>query len=141
MKITTKGRYAVLAMYDLAKHSNGQRIPLKEIAKRQDIPLPYLEKLIGNLRLAGLAVSIRGPYGGYSLAKSPRHITVGEIIRVTEGPFAPVDCILKNYRKNNKDNMCEKIDFCASRDIWQKVADSVNSVLDNITLADLCDED
>jgi len=139
MKLSTKGRYGVAAMYDLAMHHGQGPISLKSIALRQEISEHYLEQLMGILRKAGYIKSIRGAQGGYSLTKDPSSITVGDIIRVMEGPIAPVDCLLDDSCRDN--NYCDKADVCVTRGVWAKVRDSINSVLDSISLADLCREE
>ncbi len=138
MKISTKGRYGVTAMYDLAMHSTDLPIPLKSIAERQGISENYLEKLMGQLRSAGLVISVRGTQGGYLLARAPHLITVGDIVRVTEGPIAPVDCLLSTEQNNT---YCDKAGICVTRDIWERVAHSISEVLDSITLAELCQDE
>jgi len=138
MKLSTKGRYGVAAMYDLALHYGQGPISLKSVAQRQEISEHYLEQLMGILRKAGYVKSIRGSQGGYSLTKAPSEVSVGDIIRVMEGPIAPVDCLLTDDDENN---YCEKAGFCITRGVWAKVRDSINNVLDSISLADLCRED
>lgn len=100
MKLSTKGRYGVIAMYDLAMHAGDKEpISIKNVAERQEISEHYLEQLMGQLRKAGLVKSTRGAQGGYFLARSPKDVTVGDIIRVMEGPIAPVDCLLSTQKK------------------------------------------
>ena len=138
MKLSTKGRYGVTAMYDLAMHCQHGPVPLKSIAQRQEISEHYLEKLMGQLRSAGLVKSTRGSQGGYILARSANQITVGDIIRVMEGPIAPVNCLLSEQANNS---YCDKACSCITRGIWEKVANSISTVLDSITLEDLCKEE
>lgn len=138
MKLSTKGRYGVTAMCDLAMNCHKGPISLKSIAQRQGISENYLEKLMNQLRIAGLVKSSRGVQGGYVLAKSDTDITVGDIIRVLEGPIAPVDCLLSDQENNE---YCDKADSCVTRNIWLRVATSIAGVLDGITLADLAKED
>lgn len=138
MKLSTKGRYGVAAMYDLALHFGQGPISLKSVAQRQSISEPYLEQLMGSLRKAGYVKSTRGSQGGYMLLKEPGSITVGDIIRVMEGPIAPVDCLLSSKADND---YCEKAGVCVTRGVWEKVRNSINGVLDSITLADLCHEE
>lgn len=138
MKISTKGRYGVAAMYDLALHYGEGPIALKQIALRQEISEHYLEQLISTLRNAGYVNSIRGPQGGYILAKDPKDITIGDVIKIMEGPITLVDCLLNDDTENN---YCEKVGKCVTRDVWVKVRDSINNVLNSISLADLCKED
>lgn len=138
MKLSTKGRYGVAAMYDLALRFGQGPISLKSVAQRQNISEPYLEQLMGSLRKAGYVQSIRGSQGGYMLLKEPKSITVGDVIRVMEGPIAPVDCLLSDKTDNN---YCAKAGICVTRSVWEKVRNSINGVLDSITLADLCREE
>lgn len=138
MKLSTKGRYGVAAMYDLALHFGQGPISLKSVAQRQSISEPYLEQLMGSLRKAGYVKSTRGSQGGYMLLKEPGSITVGDIIRVMEGPIAPVDCLLSGKANND---YCAKAGVCVTRGVWEKVRNSINGVLGSITLADLCQEE
>lgn len=138
MKLSTKGRYGVSAMYDLALQYGRGPISLKSVAQRQDISEHYLEQLMGTLRKAGFVKSVRGAQGGYTLTKDPSQITVGDIIRVMEGPIAPVDCLLEGKVDNN---YCKRANICVTRGVWAKVRDSINQVLDSISLADLCKEE
>ncbi len=133
MKISTKGRYAIMLMLDLAVHNTGEPVSLKDIAKRQDISEKYLEQIISILNKAGYVRSIRGPQGGYFLTKRPEEFTVGMILRTTEGDLAPVSCV------GSEGPECEKIQDCVTVKIWQKMNDAINDVVDNITLADLMD--
>jgi len=135
VKLSTKGRYGVKAMFDLAQNYGSGPIPLNTIARRNNISEHYLEQLIAVLRKAGLVKSVRGAQGGYILNKSPETITVGDIIRVLEGPIAPVDCVNEDEPEH-----CENADFCITRNIWAKVRDSVAQVLDSITLKDMLEE-
>ncbi|WP_031515599.1 RrF2 family transcriptional regulator [Desulfofalx alkaliphila] len=133
MKLSTKGHYGLRAMFDLALHYSENPIPLKTVAERQQLSENYLEQLIAALRKAGLVNSVRGPQGGYILARRPDEITVGDIIRVLEGPIAPLECV------NETDpGDCDQFNYCISRNVWAKVRDSINDVLDSISLADMC---
>jgi len=138
MKISTKGRYGVAALYELALHYGEGPISLKSIAQRQDISEHYLEQLMATLRKAGLVKSIRGSQGGYSLTKEPSRITVGDIVKIMEGPISLVDCLLPDTEGNE---YCSRTGICVTRGVWAKVRDSINLVLDSITLADLCREE
>lgn len=134
LKLSTKGRYGVTAMFDLAVRYGQGPISIKEISERQFISEPYLEQLFASLRKAGLISSIRGAQGGYILAYHPEDIKVGDIIRVLEGPIAPTHCV------NEDDSfLCEKSNICVTRDIWLKLRDSINDVIDEISLADMVD--
>ena len=138
MKISTKGRYGVAAMYDLAMNYGQGAISLKSIAQRQKISENYLEQLVSTLRKAGYVKSIRGSQGGYTLSKDPAQISVGDIIRVMEGPIALVDCLLEHSADHDG---CERAGICVTRDVWAKVCDSISLVVDSISLADLCREE
>ncbi|MBQ9375708.1 MAG: RrF2 family transcriptional regulator [Ruminococcus sp.] len=131
MKISTKGRYALRLMLDLAIHDNGGYIPIKEIAKRQDISEKYLEQIISILSRAGYVQSVRGAGGGYRLAHPQKSYTVGMILRLTEGSLAPVSCI------DNEENNCERSAQCVTVMVWKKLYDAINDVVDSITLEDL----
>ena len=133
MKFSTRGRYGVQIMVDLAQHATEGPISLKSVADRQKLSEHYLEQLVPELRKAGLVKSIRGSQGGYILAKKPEDIYIGDVIRILEGPIAPVDCT----NESNGLSCCEKTDFCITREVWVKVRDSINDVVDSISLADL----
>ncbi len=132
MKISTKGRYAVRLMLDLASHDNGKPVRLKEVAARQGISDKYLEQIISILNKAGCVKSVRGPMGGYLLSREPEEYTVGEILRLTEGSLAPVECIRTEHE-------CARQETCASRMLWMKLNDAINGVVDHVTLADLAE--
>jgi len=119
-------------MVDLARHADEGPISLKSVAERQKLSEHYLEQLVPELRKAGLVKSIRGAQGGYVLAKKPENIYIGDVIRVLEGPIAPVECT-----NQSGEDCCEKTDFCVNREVWVKVRDSINDVVDSISLADL----
>ncbi|GAV21716.1 RrF2 family transcriptional regulator [Carboxydothermus pertinax] len=135
MKLSTRGHYGLKAMYDLALHYGEGPVPISEIAQRQMISEPYLEQLFSALRKAGLIKSVRGAQGGYLLNRLPEEITVGEIVRVLEGPIAPVECVLENVKE-----ACDQADACISRIVWSKVRDALNEVMDSITLRDMVEE-
>jgi Rrf2 family cysteine metabolism transcriptional repressor len=134
LKISTRGEYGIRAMLDIALHNQEGPVTLKSISGRQDISEPYLEQLVGGLRKAGLVVSMRGAQGGYVLAKEPAQITIGELIRVLEGPIAPVDCV---NEQADESECCANVHRCATRVLWQRLRDSMTEVLDSTTLADL----
>ncbi len=138
MKISTKGRYGVAAMYDLALHYGQGPVALKSVAQRQKISEHYLEQIISTLRKAGYVKSIRGAQGGYTLSKEPGKISVGDIIRIMEGPIVLVDCLLADPADTD---CCERAGICVTRGVWAKVCDSITQVLDSISLADLCQEE
>ncbi|MDD5948977.1 MAG: Rrf2 family transcriptional regulator [Lachnospiraceae bacterium] len=131
MKISTKGRYALRLMLDLAMNDAGEPIRIKEIAARQGISDKYLEQIISILNKAGYVRSVRGPQGGYRLARKPKEYTVGMILRLTEGSLAPVSCL------EFEENDCPRKEACATLRLWKKIDDAVNGVVDNVTLEDL----
>lgn len=133
MKISTKGRYALRLMLDLAMNDTGAPISLKDVAKRQDISDKYLEQIISVLNRAGFVKSVRGAQGGYLLKKEPQEYTVGMILRLTEGSLAPVACL------DGDENDCERQESCVTHILWKKIYDAVSGVVDHTTLQDLVD--
>lgn len=131
MKISTKGRYALRLMLDLATYNTGVPNSIKDIAKRQQISEKYLEQIISILNKAGYVRSIRGAQGGYLLKKEPKEYTVGMILRLTEGDLAPVSCV------GEEGTACERKASCVTVRIYEQIHDAVNNVVDNITLEDL----
>lgn len=131
MKISTKGRYALRLMLDLAIYNTGQPVSIKDVARRQQISEKYLEQIISVLNKAGYVRSIRGAQGGYLLKKEPKEYTVGMILRLTEGDLAPVSCV------GEESSECDRREACVTVRIWEQINDAVNNVVDNITLADL----
>lgn len=131
MKISTKGRYAVRVMLDLALHNTGECIKVKEIASRQGISEKYLEQIIAILNKAGYVKSVRGAQGGYRIARDPAEYTVGMILRLTEGSLAPVACLEEDY------GVCERCDTCETLGVWKELYQAVNHVVDGVTIADL----
>ena len=131
MKLSTKGRYGVRAMYDLALMYGQSPQSVKCIAERQGIPEAYLEQLIAPLRKAGLVLSIRGAQGGYTLADEPKNISVGAILRAVEGPLAATSCITEP---------CEHSDGCAMHALWERIHKGVNDLMDGISLQDMLDD-
>ena len=129
--ISTKGRYALRMMVDLAQHQGEGYISLKEIAARQDISKKYLEQIIPILNRAGLLNTSRGFAGGYQLIKPPKDYTVGEIIRATEGSLAPVSCLERNT------NTCPRCSECATLFVWEGLQKIENEYFDSITLQDI----
>lgn len=135
MKISTKGRYALRLMIELAKFDQSSPVRLKELAERQNISEKYAEQIIGLMRRGGVVSARRGTQGGYELAKSPKDITVGTILRLTEGDLSPVPCL------ENNGVPCERKYSCATYHLWEKLKESINSVVDHITIADLAEMD
>ena len=131
MMITTRGRYALRVMIDLAENSDGSYLAMKEVAKRQGISLKYLERILPLLVDGGLVEGLRGKGGGYRLTREPEDYPVGEILRLTEGDLAPVPCLEKGARP------CERAAGCKTLPLWKDLNDLINGFLDSKTLADL----
>ncbi len=134
MKISTKGRYALRMLLDLAEHREEGYIALKDIAKRQDISKKYLEQIVPILNRSDLLRTNRGNQGGYMLVKAPKEYTVGEILRLTEGNFAPVACVGKNPEE------CSRSAECPTLPVWQGLYKVITEYLDSITLQDILDQ-
>ena len=130
MKISTKGRYALRLMLDLAVQPGDAAVPLRDVAERQEISDKYLEQIVTQLARGGLVRSVRGAGGGYLLTRAPEEYTVGEILRQLEGNLAPVSCVSSGA-------CCGRADRCVTLEVWQQIQDAVDGVVDNITLADL----
>lgn len=133
MKISTKGRYALRMLLDLALHSSEGFVALKDVAERQDISKKYLEQIVPLLNKSGLLKTNRGYQGGYMLIKDPKDYTVGEILRVTEGSLAPVACL------DHPTNDCPRAASCMTLYIWEGLYKTVTEYLDSITLQDIID--
>lgn len=131
MKISTKGRYALRLMLDLAMNDEDAVVRIKDVAARQGISDKYLEQIISVLNKAGYVRSTRGPQGGYSLKKKPEEYTVGMILKLTEGSLAPVSCVEEDT------GCCEREEGCATVEVWKRLNAAVNDVVEGITLADL----
>ncbi|MCI8647048.1 MAG: Rrf2 family transcriptional regulator [Firmicutes bacterium] len=134
MKISTKGRYALRVMLDLAVNGTGQYIPLKEVAARQEITLKYLEQVINLLKKSGFVQSYRGNAGGYRLAKEPAAYTLGDILRAAEGSLAPVACL------EEEENQCLRSGYCPTLSFWNGLNKVINDYVDSVTLQNLVDE-
>jgi Rrf2 family cysteine metabolism transcriptional repressor len=130
MKLSTKGRYGLRALLDLALHQDEGSVPLKDIARRQEFSLPYLEHLIAPLVAAGILKSTRGARGGVLLLKPPSQIKLCEVVQLLEGSIAPVDCV-------NDPTLCHRSASCVTRDIWTSMKSAMIQVLDSVTLYDL----
>lgn len=133
MKISTKGRYALRLMIDLANEGGESLVSLKDVANRQGISLKYLEQIVGLLSKANFVRSGRGPQGGYRLARLPEEYTVGDILRLTEGNLAPVSCL------EDDENRCERCEHCGTLDFWSGLYATINQYIDRFTLADLAE--
>jgi Rrf2 family transcriptional regulator, iron-sulfur cluster assembly transcription factor len=130
MLLTRKAQYAVQALVDLSCHSQGKPVALKDIAQREGIPLPYLEQLFFRLKKGSLVTAVRGPGGGYLLARSEETIRISDIIATVEEPLRPVACM--DERKE-----CERDTRCAAHGVWHDLGERITSFLDGITLAEL----
>jgi len=131
MKITCKGDYALKAVLDLAVHYDEGLVTIQAIAKRIDAPSKFLEQVLLELKKGGFIESRRGKVGGYLLAKPPKDITLGEVVRFVDGPLEPIACVNKKY------TACGDLYKCVFRPIWQKVFKSTSDVVDHVTFADL----
>jgi Rrf2 family protein len=130
LRLSTKGRYGTRVMLELAlDHGNGYTL-LKDIAKRQNISVGYLEQIIPSLKSAGLINSSRGAHGGYILARPPEEITLYEIVTALEGPISLVECV-------NSPEVCDRVDFCVTRDLWDEVSGTIDNTLRSKSLLDL----
>lgn len=133
MKVSTKGRYALRLLLDLAEHKEEGFISLKEIAERQKISKQYLEQIVSLLNTSNILRASRGKQGGYMLAKEPSAYTVGQILRITEGGLASVSCL------EDEENQCERADSCKTLYIWTGLNDVIGDYLNSITLQDILD--
>ncbi|MBO5352874.1 MAG: RrF2 family transcriptional regulator [Lachnospiraceae bacterium] len=137
MKLTTKGRYGLRAVIDLAVYAKEEPVSLAEVAERQSISISYLEQLVAKLKKAGIVQSTRGAQGGYSLAKEPEEISVGEILRALEGNLSPVDC---SAVAGEGETECASSDFCVTKYVWKRISDSINDTVNAIFLSELMAE-
>lgn len=131
MKISTKGRYALRLMLDLALHDTNEPVRIKDVAKRQDLSIKYLEQIVSVLTKAGYVNSIRGPQGGHMLARRPEEYSIGMILRLTEGSLSPVTCL------EGEKNLCARQEDCVTLRLWVELDEAIKSVVDKYTLADL----
>ncbi len=131
MKISTKGRYALRLMLDLALHNTGEFITIKSISQRQGISDKYLEQIITQLSKSGFVRSTRGSQGGYRLSKDPKEYTVGSILKLIEGSLAPVACVTEAEKE------CQRYGECATYFVYDKINKAIDNVVENITLEDL----
>ena len=135
MLVSTRGRYAIRVMIDLAEHRHGKFIPMKEIADRQEVSLKYMTKIMQALTKSGLLDGQHGKGGGYKLNREPADYRVGDILRLTEGTLAPVACL------DVTDCRCDRAAECRTRPMWNELDRIINEYLDGITMADLMEED
>ncbi len=136
LKLSTKGRYGLRAVLDLAMNGEKEAVALSGIAERQDISISYLEQLIAKLKKAGIVTSFRGAQGGYLLAKKPEEISVGEILRALEGDLNPVNC----SEVIGSGEPCSGADLCVTKYVWMRISDSINNAVDTIMLSELLEE-
>ncbi len=135
MKLSTKGRYGLKAMFDLALFASDKPISLSTISMRQGVSVNYLEQLIAPLRKAGFVKSVRGAQGGYILNKPPKEITVKDILVVLEGPLAPAKCV-----QEQQDEECSHANYCVTKLIYEKMKKSIDLVTASITLEDMIED-
>ena len=133
MQISTKGRYALRLMLDLAVHNTGELVKIKDISARENISEKYLEQIISSLKKAGYVKSLRGAQGGYMLAREPETYTVGTILRLTEDSMKPVACL------EDEPNQCSRAGECVTLRLWKMLDEAIEGVLDKVTLQDLKD--
>ncbi|NWF94280.1 MAG: Rrf2 family transcriptional regulator [Syntrophaceae bacterium] len=134
MRLSTQSRYGVRAVFDIAYHSEGLETQVKDISRRQGIPARYLEQIFQKLKKAGIVGSKRGPSGGYLLTKKPEEITVGEIVRITEGGIDPVLCM----NPEDLGRPCDRLGECVTRIVWQEAGRRLREYFDSVTIRDLC---
>lgn len=134
MKVSTKGRYALRIMIDLAQHNEGAAISLKDIAERQEVSAKYLELIISILNKAGFVASTRGKSGGYRLTREPAQYTVGAILKLTEGSLAPVACL------GSGESTCLRAEHCVALPMWQNLDRIIDEYLESVTLASLIEQ-
>lgn len=135
MKLSTKGRYGLRAIIDLAIYSENEAVSIQSISQRQGISEPYLEQLMRPLKKAGLINSVRGAGGGYMLAKDPKEISVGDVLRALEGDLNPVSC-----GAVNGDGNCDGADSCVTKYVWKKMNDAIQNAVDSIMLQELIEQ-
>ncbi len=135
MRLSTRGRYAVRAMVDLALHQSEGPVARADIARRQGISADYIAQLFRRLERAGLVRGVKGPSGGYLLSRDPATISVGEIVRTAEGPIALVHCVAPGGEKG-----CVRAEDCVTRCLWQRVSAAVAEMLNGVSLQDLCNQ-
>lgn len=137
IRISTRGRYALRAMVDVAQHSGGRPVARQDIAERQEISADYVAQLFRHLQAAGLVEGVKGPGGGYRLARDAALIRAGDVVEAVEGPVAVVACTLPCPDEGPS---CARVDRCVTYPLWKRVSEAVTEVLDSVTLRDLADE-
>ena len=136
MKLSTKGRYGLRALIDIALNSRIEPVPISSVGERQGMSTSYLEQLIAKLKKGGFVGSVRGVRGGYILARPSDEISIGDVLRALEGDLSPVDC----PGITDEGDGCSSSDFCVTKYVWKRINDSVNDAVDAITLSELIDE-
>lgn len=136
LRLSKKGEYGVRAMFEIARNYGKGPITIREIAERQEVSIPYLEQLLNRLRKGGLIESVRGPGGGYVLGRSPKGISIGEVLGVLEGPVALFECLNPSVVYG-----CRRTDACVTRLLLKRLGERIDRFLKKATLKDLCDED
>jgi Rrf2 family protein len=134
MKLSTQSRYGVRALFDIAYHSEGLDTQVKDISRRQGISPRYLEQIFQKLKRAGIITGKRGPSGGYSLNRKPEDITIGEIVRITEGGIEPVLCL----DPEDSTQPCDRLGECVTRLVWSEAGKRLKEYFDSVTIRDLC---
>jgi len=134
MKITYKGDYALKTILDLAVHYGNEPVTSHDLAERIDAPVKFLEQVLAELKKGGFVVSRRGSVGGYTLAKIPSQITVGDIVRVVDGPIEPISCVQEGYTD------CADVNRCVLKGVWQRVARATSDIVDQVTFEDLVNQ-
>ncbi len=138
MKLSTKGRYGLRAVIDIALHGKTEAVAISAIAERQNISAKFLEQLIAKLKRAGIVISVRGAQGGYRLARAPEDISVGEVLRTLEGDLNPVDCEEVTGEPGTcEKNTCGGRDQCVTKIVWKRISDSINDAVDHLMLSEL----
>lgn len=140
MKLTTKTRYGVRALFDMAFHAGTLPVQVKDISRRQDISPRYLEQIFQVLKKAGLLRSKRGPQGGYSLARLPAEITLLDIITATEGRIALLDCSEEGDGNKGESTPCERMKHCVTQSFWAEAGQHLETYFASVTLKDICDK-
>jgi Rrf2 family protein len=134
MKVSTKGDYGVRALVELAHHFGEGPIQSAEIASRQEVPEPYLDQLLTNLRRAGFIRSVRGPQGGHALIRDPRQVRLSEVMQALEGSLAPIACV-------DDPGACTRTGGCVQREVWARVRDATFDILQSVSIADLAEKE
>lgn len=134
MKVSTKGDYGVRALVELAHHYGEGPVQSAEIASRQEVPEPYLDQLLTNLRRAGFIRSVRGPQGGHALIRDPKQVRLSEVMQALEGSLAPIACV-------DDPGACTRTGGCVQREVWERVRDATFDILQGVSIADLAEKE